>query len=358
MGFEEAVSLLRAHLEYLREQGVRTVAISPARLEALRKKLGVKDSNAFNGGSADRSPPSTTSRRSESKTSVPRPPVRAGASEEGTALAGQKARPIGSGPEAPQRPTARERTETPRPGVSETNRAESEIPSRAVSKEVATPASAPPKKKSTPAGGEETAVQQALFSFVQASPEGDSLTRIAAEIAGCRKCRLCEGRRNVVPGQGRGDRPDIMFIGEGPGEDEDRQGLAFVGRAGQLLTQFIEGIGYKREDVFIGNIVKCRPPGNRTPLPDEMAACLPYLERQIALIRPRIIVALGATALKGLFGDPKISITRLRGKWLDYGGIPVMPTFHPAYVLRNPAAESDVREDLKRVVERLGGSSA
>lgn len=356
MGFEEAVSLLRAHVEYLREQGVRTVPVSPARLEALRQKLGIKDASASNGGSANRSPPSPASRRSTSKTYAPTPPARGGPAAEGTATARQKPRAVGSAPVTPERPRGREPAETPGPDLSGTSRAESANSSRAVPKEAASPSSSPPKKGPTATGGE-TAVQQALFSFAPASPEGDSLARIAAEIAVCRKCRLCEGRRNVVPGQGRGDRPDIMFIGEGPGEDEDRQGLAFVGRAGQLLTQFIEGIGYKREDVFIGNIVKCRPPGNRTPLPDEMAACLPYLERQIALIRPRVIIALGATALKGLFGDPKISITRLRGKWLEYGGIPVMPTFHPAYVLRNPAAEGDVREDLNRVVERLAGPS-
>lgn len=186
-----------------------------------------------------------------------------------------------------------------------------------------------------------------------ASAHGDSLERIAAEIAACRACRLCEKRTNVVPGQGC-LHPDIMFIGEGPGEEEDLQGLAFVGRAGQLLTQIIEAMGYTRDSVFIGNVVKCRPPGNRTPLPDEMAACLPFLERQIDLIRPKLIVALGGTAIKGLFNDPKIAITRIRGEWMEYRGIPVMPTFHPAYLLRNPPAKREVWEDIKRVLERLG----
>lgn len=144
-----------------------------------------------------------------------------------------------------------------------------------------------------------------------------------------------------------------MFIGEGPGADEDRQGLAFVGKAGQLLTRIIEAMGFTREQVFIGNIVKCRPPGNRTPFPDEMAACLPFLEEQIQLLKPRVIVALGATAVRGLLGL-EMGITRLRGKWLSYRGIDVMPTFHPAYLLRNPAGKKEVWEDMKAVLERLG----
>jgi DNA polymerase len=181
----------------------------------------------------------------------------------------------------------------------------------------------------------------------------ECLETIASEIAACRACRLCEKRTHVVPGQGR-LQPDIMFIGEGPGEDEDLQGLAFVGRAGQLLTQIIEAMGYSRDEVFIGNVVKCRPPGNRTPLPDEMAACLPFLERQIDVIRPQLIVALGGTAMKGLFNDPHISITRIRGQWMEYRGIPVMPTFHPAYLLRNPPAKREVWEDMKKVLARLG----
>lgn len=181
----------------------------------------------------------------------------------------------------------------------------------------------------------------------------DELARIASEVAACRNCRLCEARKNVVPDQGH-TKPEIMFIGEGPGADEDEQGLAFVGRAGQLLTQIIEAMGYTRDQVFIGNVVKCRPPDNRTPMPDEMAACLPYLERQIALLRPKVIVALGATAVKGLFNDPKISITRLRGTWMRYQDIDTMPTLHPAYLLRNPPAKREVWEDMKSVLKHLG----
>lgn len=184
-------------------------------------------------------------------------------------------------------------------------------------------------------------------------PAADELAAIAGEVAACRACRLCEKRTQVVPGQGH-TKPEIMFIGEGPGEEEDRQGLAFVGRAGQLLTEIIKAMGYTREQVFIGNVVKCRPPDNRTPMPDEMAACIHFLERQIALLKPKVIVALGATAVKGLFNDPKISITRIRGTWMSYQGIDTMPTLHPAYLLRNPPAKKDVWEDMKAVLKHLG----
>lgn len=179
------------------------------------------------------------------------------------------------------------------------------------------------------------------------------LAAIATEVAACRSCRLCEKRTNVVPGQGH-PNPDIMFIGEGPGADEDEQGLAFVGRAGQLLTDIIKAMGYARDEVFIGNIVKCRPPDNRKPEPDEMAACLPFLERQIALLKPRYIVTLGATAYTGLFKEEEVAITKQRGVWREFNGIPVMPTLHPAYLLRNPAAKRDVWADMKAVLAKLG----
>ena len=181
---------------------------------------------------------------------------------------------------------------------------------------------------------------------------GDTLDTIAAEIRACRACPLCQRRLNPVPGEGNSDHPDIMFIGEGPGADEDAQGLAFVGRAGQLLTKMIAAMGYTREQVFIGNIVKCRPPGNRTPTPQEMAWCMPYLKRQIAVIRPKLIVCLGSTAVRGLIGE-QTGITRIRGTWREFEGIPVMLTFHPAYLLRNPAEKGKVWTDLKAVLARL-----
>lgn len=185
-------------------------------------------------------------------------------------------------------------------------------------------------------------------------PAEDSLERVAAEVARCTRCALHASRTNTVPGQGSA-APEIVFVGEGPGADEDAQGLAFVGRAGQLLTKMIEAMGLTREDVFICNVVKCRPPGNRKPELAEMAACLPYLKRQIALLQPKVIIALGATALNGLVDLPDgMGITRARGTWMRFAGIDLMPTFHPAYLLRNANMKKYVWEDLQTVLRHLG----
>lgn len=178
------------------------------------------------------------------------------------------------------------------------------------------------------------------------------LAEIAKQVVVCTKCPLHKTRTHAVPGQGT-STPEIVFIGEAPGESEDEQGLAFVGRAGQLLTKMIEAMGYTREEVFIGNIIKCRPPENRTPLPDEVETCLPYLKAQLALLKPKVIVALGATAVRGLL-NIETGITKLRGKWLSYQGIDLMPTFHPAYLLRNPPAKKEAWDDLKQVLVRVG----
>jgi len=195
----------------------------------------------------------------------------------------------------------------------------------------------------------------------QAMPSSGALQQIAGEIAACTLCGLHETRTNTVPGQGC-PRPEVMFIGEAPGYDEDQQGLAFVGKAGQLLTRMIEAMGFTREEVFIGNILKCRPPKNRKPHDDEMEACLPYLRRQISELQPKVIVSLGGTALTGLFGLK--GITRQRGQWLSFEGIDTMPTFHPSYLLQRPdMTEAQVRsrkkqvwEDLQAVVHHLGRS--
>jgi DNA polymerase len=178
----------------------------------------------------------------------------------------------------------------------------------------------------------------------------------------CQKCpSLASSRKNVVFGVGSIDA-QLMFVGEAPGADEDVQGEPFVGRAGQLLTKIIETMGLSRERVYIANILKCRPDtpgqsyGNRPPTPEEMDRCLPYLHAQIDLIRPRILVALGATAVDGLFGKvPGVGITKLRGKWREYRGIPVMPTYHPSYLLRpNPQnVKRECWEDMLQVMERL-----
>ena len=181
----------------------------------------------------------------------------------------------------------------------------------------------------------------------------DGLGAIARAIAACTRCPLHQTRTRTVPGQGN-PSPELVFIGEGPGAEEDRQGLAFVGAAGQLLTKMIAAMGFSREEVFIANIVKCRPPGNRVPTPEEAAACLPFLHQQLALLKPKVIVTLGATALKYLLNLDQAAITKIRGHWLEFQGIPVMPTFHPAYLLRNPASKRDAWSDLKAVLARLG----
>ncbi len=210
-----------------------------------------------------------------------------------------------------------------------------------------------------PRGGESTVTLGRASSPSEPPPplpaseaKGDGLDAIAQQVAACRLCGLCETRNQTVPGQGN-PRPELIFVGEGPGADEDAQGLAFVGRAGQLLTKMIEAMGLTRDEVWIGNIVKCRPPNNRVPTPEEMASCMPYLKQQIALLQPKVMVCLGATAVKGLL-DTKIGITKLRGQWMEFEGIATMPTYHPAYLLRNPPAKKFVWEDLKAVLARLG----
>jgi uracil-DNA glycosylase family 4 len=176
----------------------------------------------------------------------------------------------------------------------------------------------------------------------------------AKEVTICTQCRLCEQRTRTVFGEGDPDAK-IMFIGEGPGENEDQQGRPFVGRAGQLLDTMIAGMGLRREQVYIANIVKCRPPGNREPSPDEVATCAPYLARQIEIIRPKVIVTLGRPAAQHMLAS-KISISKIRGQWHTWRGIKLMPTFHPAYILRNytPETRAAVWDDLKKVLAELG----
>jgi DNA polymerase len=182
----------------------------------------------------------------------------------------------------------------------------------------------------------------------------EALARIASEIAVCEGCRLCHGRTNTVPGEGN-PMAELAFVGEGPGQNEDEQGRPFVGEGGKLLTKIIEAMQFKREEVFIANVVKCRPPGNRTPEADEMQTCLPFLQRQLAIVRPRVIVTLGKTALAGLRPDlAGQGITRLRGAWLEFSGVPLMPTFHPAYLLRSPQQKRLVWEDMQKVMARFG----
>jgi uracil-DNA glycosylase len=180
-----------------------------------------------------------------------------------------------------------------------------------------------------------------------------SLRAIREEIGDCRRCKLCSGRTQIVFGVGN-PSAQVMFIGEGPGEDEDRQGEPFVGRAGKLLTDIITGgMGLRRGDVYIANVVKCRPPGNRNPEPDEIAACQPFLFAQIDAVDPKVIVALGKFAAQTLL-QTTAPISKLRGRWVEFRGRKLMPTFHPSYLLRTPGDKKLVWEDIKLVMKELG----
>ena len=179
-----------------------------------------------------------------------------------------------------------------------------------------------------------------------------TLEEIRAELGDCRRCKLCDGRTNIVFGVGN-PKAELVFVGEGPGADEDEQGIPFVGKAGQLLTKMIEAMGFAREQVYICNVVKCRPPNNRNPEPDEIDACEPFLRAQLTAIQPKAIVALGKFAAQTLLRD-STPITRLRGGWREYCGVPLMPTFHPAYLLRNPAEKKNAWLDLRQVMKFFG----
>ncbi|MAE61927.1 MAG: uracil-DNA glycosylase [Planctomycetaceae bacterium] len=186
--------------------------------------------------------------------------------------------------------------------------------------------------------------------------QGIALNQLDTEhVKICTHCHLHESRTNTVFGEGA-DNADLMFVGEGPGVDEDAKGRPFVGRAGQLLDKQIAAMGLTREQVYIANTVKCRPPGNRVPTPDEADHCRGYLDQQIQIIAPKVIVCLGATAAKYLLNDMKLAITRVRGQWRTYRGIDLMPTFHPAYLLRQYTQDNrrKVWSDLQAVMERLG----
>ena len=184
----------------------------------------------------------------------------------------------------------------------------------------------------------------------------ETLEEIWRDIGDCTRCGLCEGRTQVVNTHGY-HKARLMFVGEAPGADEDAQGKPFVGRAGQLLTKMIEAMGMKREDVIIGNVNRCRPPGNRQPTLEEAAICRPFLFREIAAIRPEVIVVMGNTALRNLL-EVREGISRVRGKFRDFRGIKVMPTFHPAYLLRDPSKKRETWEDLKMVRDFLEGKAS
>ena len=179
-----------------------------------------------------------------------------------------------------------------------------------------------------------------------------NMEEISVQISNCKKCSLFSTRTHTVPGQGN-NSPEIMFIGEAPGAKEDELGIPFVGRSGNFLTKMIEAMGYTREEVFIGNILKCRPPENRKPTAQEIEICIPYLKQQIAILKPKVIIALGSTSVQGLIGKTP-AISKLRGQWLEFEGTPLMPTFHPAYILRNQSKKGELWSDLKKVLAFIG----
>jgi len=214
------------------------------------------------------------------------------------------------------------------------------------------PPSLQPGSLAVPASRVVPAVARAPEAVVaRASDEAPKLDQVRRTLGDCKRCKLCSGRKNLVFGVGH-PRAKLVFVGEGPGAEEDNQGIPFVGAAGQLLTKMIAAMGYTRDEVYICNVVKCRPPGNRNPEPDEIESCQPFLEAQLDAIRPSVIVALGKFAAQTLLRTDT-PITRLRGQWREYVGVPLMPTFHPAYLLRNPAEKKAAWTDLQAVMARF-----
>jgi uracil-DNA glycosylase len=216
--------------------------------------------------------------------------------------------------------------------------AEPSLPATATSLE---PSSTPPRPRSA---------ARSLSLFEAEAPRRarrETLDEVRGDLGDCQRCKLAGGRKHIVFGQGN-PRAELVFVGEGPGADEDEQGLPFVGRAGQLLNRMLQSVGIRREDVYICNVVKCRPPGNRTPERDEVEACSPFLFRQIEAIRPRLVCCLGAPAVKTVLGL-KEGILKLRGRFYDFGAAKALATVHPAYVLRNPREEKILREDFAKI---------
>ncbi len=228
-----------------------------------------------------------------------------------------------------------------------------------MSVELSEPVAAATSVSVRPGNSGSRVVTQARAATRESSGEGvhqaekaGLLKKLRDEIGECTRCKLSNQRKNVVFGDGN-PNARLMFIGEGPGREEDLQGLPFVGDAGMVLTRLIEKMGLKREDVYIANIVKCRPPGNRDPEEDEVATCRQFIEAQIEIIRPEVIMTLGRIALQTLLENPKLKISAARGNFMEYRGIPVMPTFHPAYLLRNPRDKWLTWADARKVMEKL-----
>jgi len=207
-----------------------------------------------------------------------------------------------------------------------------------------------PAEEAPPAQDIDAAIAAALASV---APAAETLATLERDLLGdCQRCKLHRGRSKIVFGAGNPEA-EIVFVGEGPGGEEDRQGVPFVGPAGQLLTKMIEAMRLRRDDVYICNVVKCRPPNNRDPEPDEVHACERFLKAQLAIVRPKVIVTLGKYAAQTLLSSQE-PISRLRGKWFEYEGIDLLPTFHPAYLLRSPEKKREAWADLQQVMQRVG----
>ncbi len=251
-----------------------------------------------------------------------------------------------SAPETSATPAASGAPEVPKAPITQTKPASTSSPAAPPVFKDARKAAPPMVANSTPLP------IAAAPSFFDTKIEGDTLEAIRADLGDCTRCRLHLTRTKIVFGTGN-PKAQLMFVGEGPGRDEDLSGEPFVGRAGKLLTQMIEAMGLRRPDVYIANVVKCRPPENRQPEKDETATCSPFLIRQIDAIAPKVIVCLGSTAAQFILATPQ-SISRFRGEWFDYRGSRVLATYHPAYLLRNPNAKGDVWRDLQKVMAVLG----
>ena len=213
----------------------------------------------------------------------------------------------------------------------------------------------PPIKEKNPRESSYETESSLVGPGIVAEAVPENLDDIRKELEGCRRCPLCEGRNQLVFGAGN-PQAEVVFVGEAPGREEDKQGLPFVGEAGQLLERILFAMGLRRDDVYICNVIKCRPPGNRDPQPEEIESCEPFLKRQLAVIHPKVLVTLGKFAAQTLLRE-RTPISRLRGYWREYEGIPLMPTYHPAFLLRNPAAKKEVWIDMKKVMQKLHQSS-
>ena len=232
--------------------------------------------------------------------------------------------------------------------------AETRSPGAAVARK---PSTASPRSSQAPASAQPGTALPIIrvstgVSLFEARIENDSLERVREDIGDCTRCKLHKSRTNLVFGIGN-PKAELVFVGEGPGHDEDVQGEPFVGRAGKLLTQMIEAMGLRRQDVYICNVVKCRPPENRLPERDEISTCSPFLVRQLAAIQPKVICCLGACSAQTLL-ETNQGISRFRGEWFDYRGARLIATYHPAYLLRNPNAKGEVWKDLQKVMSVLG----